>query len=79
VYGDRNPGSKHAKEFYFSEYNFRVDDESTDYTIHISLIKGAGNLSDHWYDFTYSDGVKFSAIDRINDPIKDCQLKYHLG
>ncbi|KAI6171587.1 hypothetical protein M3Y97_01033300 [Aphelenchoides bicaudatus] len=79
--GDRNPGSKHAKDFYWGEYYFRLADESTDYTpkVYMNWPNTIGNLSTGWYDFTYSNGVKFSTIDRINDPMPECITDYHLS
>lgn len=38
-----------------------------------------GNASNEWYDIVYSNGVKFSTLDRVNDPDPNCQSKYHMG
>ncbi|KAI6209168.1 hypothetical protein M3Y96_00192800 [Aphelenchoides besseyi] len=81
IYGDRNPGSQHANDFYFSEYYFRLNDEKSEYeaAIFIDWQHLVGNASTGWYDITYSNGVKFSTIDHNNDPDPDCQQIFHLG
>ncbi|KAI6238366.1 hypothetical protein M3Y99_00698600 [Aphelenchoides fujianensis] len=79
IYGDRNPGSPHAEDFYQTEYFFKLKNERSDYEASIFVDWGNGNASTGWYDITYSNGVKFSTIDHNNDPDPDCQQVYHLG
>ncbi|KAI6208831.1 hypothetical protein M3Y96_00156700 [Aphelenchoides besseyi] len=81
--GDRNPNSTAPDCFYFQEYSIRVDDESENFTLHIWLDsdknKRIGNGTHGYYDITYSDGVPFSTIDRVNNPDLECQKKFRIG
>jgi ficolin len=86
LWGDQNPSSNYKTNYWWSEFNFKLDDESTDYTLHASILKkdatdwkGTGNASTNWYDVTCEEGVKFSTIDKINDPMTKCVTDYHLG
>ncbi|KAI6171585.1 hypothetical protein M3Y97_01032900 [Aphelenchoides bicaudatus] len=77
LYGDRNPNSSNKDAFYWSDYFFKF--RTTQFKYRQRSRSQKGNASSGWYDFTYSNGLKFSTIDHINDPMEDCQLKYHLG
>ncbi|TMS35149.1 hypothetical protein L596_002609 [Steinernema carpocapsae] len=79
LWGDRAPYSSHANDYYYSEYTFKLDNESSNFTIHIKeKWPGVGNASTGWYDITYSNRRPFSTIDRINDPRPECVTQYHL-
>uniref|UniRef100_A0A914CWB8 Fibrinogen C-terminal domain-containing protein n=1 Tax=Acrobeloides nanus TaxID=290746 RepID=A0A914CWB8_9BILA len=80
LWGDRNPNSTNPNIYLTSNYNFSLNDESTEYTPNIwSTFPGVGNASTGWYDITYINGTKFSTIDHINDPMQTCVTDYHLG
>uniref|UniRef100_A0A914YMU4 Uncharacterized protein n=1 Tax=Panagrolaimus superbus TaxID=310955 RepID=A0A914YMU4_9BILA len=86
LWGDQNPTSPYKNDYWWSEFNFQLEDESTDYTLHASILqrypndwKGTGNASTNWYDVTCEEGVKFSTVDKINDPMSKCVTDYHLG
>ncbi|CAD5215703.1 unnamed protein product [Bursaphelenchus xylophilus] len=38
-----------------------------------------GNASFGWYDITTDNKAPFSTVDKINDPLPDCVIKFHLG
>jgi hypothetical protein len=79
LHDDRNPNATHSTKFFlYGEYTFRLHDASTDYTLSIQS-NNVGNASTGWYDITYNNGNKFSTVDRINDPEKECVTNYHLG
>uniref|UniRef100_A0A914QGU2 Fibrinogen C-terminal domain-containing protein n=1 Tax=Panagrolaimus davidi TaxID=227884 RepID=A0A914QGU2_9BILA len=86
LWGDQNPASPYKNDYWWSEFNFELEDETSDYTLHASILQrypndytGTGNASTNWYDVTCEEGVKFSTIDKINDPMKKCVTDYHLG
>ncbi|KAK0395427.1 hypothetical protein QR680_001277 [Steinernema hermaphroditum] len=80
LWGDRAPNSSHVNDYYYSEYDFSLGDESSNFTIEIKTPwPGVGNASTGWYDITYSNGRPFSTVDRINDPAPECVRRYHLS
>ncbi|MFH4980857.1 hypothetical protein AB6A40_007566 [Gnathostoma spinigerum] len=78
---DRAPNSKYANEYWFEEYDFGVNDASTNYSLRISIDwrTHIGNASSGWFDITVNNGRPFSTVDRINDPHKPCVTERHLG
>ncbi|GMT28463.1 hypothetical protein PFISCL1PPCAC_19760, partial [Pristionchus fissidentatus] len=84
MWGDRAPGSNNPEEYYWAVYTFSLGAESTNYTAHFDYdwrtpVEEAGNATTGWYDMTCNDGVPFSTVDRINDPVSQCVTDYHLG
>uniref|UniRef100_A0A915CX27 Fibrinogen C-terminal domain-containing protein n=1 Tax=Ditylenchus dipsaci TaxID=166011 RepID=A0A915CX27_9BILA len=82
LWGDRNPYStKYTNDYLESDYtDFWVGNESTSYTFNaVTQWPNNGNASGGWFDITCASGVKFSTVDRINDPLKTCVHDYHLG
>ena len=43
LWGDRDPNSPHKNDYWWSEFYFRLDDESTDYTLHVETKKRNDN------------------------------------
>uniref|UniRef100_A0A7E4UT68 Fibrinogen C-terminal domain-containing protein n=1 Tax=Panagrellus redivivus TaxID=6233 RepID=A0A7E4UT68_PANRE len=86
LWGDRAPNSPHKDDYYWGEYIFSIGAESDDYPLNVQTWMqspndwdGTGNASSAWYDIIDSNGVKFSTVDHINDPMSKCVTDYHLG
>lgn len=89
LWGDRDPGSSHADDYWWGEYYMKVGDEASSYTLNVQIKylhpddhndwTTVGNASTAWYDITCSDGIKFSTVDKINDPMSKCVTDYHLS
>uniref|UniRef100_A0A7I4XZ12 Fibrinogen C-terminal domain-containing protein n=1 Tax=Haemonchus contortus TaxID=6289 RepID=A0A7I4XZ12_HAECO len=81
--GDRTPNTKNPKGYWWNHYfNFKVGSEETDYTLERLFIEKRniqGNASTGWYDMLHSVGAKFSTVDKINDPRKDCVTELKMG
>ncbi|KAE9552371.1 hypothetical protein FO519_004416 [Halicephalobus sp. NKZ332] len=86
LWGDRDPGSPHADDYWWGEYYIKVGDETSSYTLTVEMKyldpdkwTTMGNASSGWYDLTCADGIKFSTVDKINDPLPKCVTDYHLS
>uniref|UniRef100_A0AC34RD64 Fibrinogen C-terminal domain-containing protein n=1 Tax=Panagrolaimus sp. JU765 TaxID=591449 RepID=A0AC34RD64_9BILA len=89
LWGDRDPGSNHANDYWWGEYYMKVGDEASGYQLNIigkfmeptnkTNITMVGNASTAWFDVVCNNNFKFSTIDKVNDPMEDCVLKYKLG
>uniref|UniRef100_A0AAF5I485 C-type lectin domain-containing protein n=1 Tax=Strongyloides stercoralis TaxID=6248 RepID=A0AAF5I485_STRER len=67
-----------STNFWEGKFTFNLLPEYTNYTIQIS--NASGNATgDGWDDFSYSNGWKFSTIDRINTPYPPCLTQFHMG
>uniref|UniRef100_A0A7I4XWP5 Fibrinogen C-terminal domain-containing protein n=1 Tax=Haemonchus contortus TaxID=6289 RepID=A0A7I4XWP5_HAECO len=81
--GDRMPNTKNPNGYWWNHYfKFQIGPEESDYTLERLFIdkrKIEGNASTGWYDMMHSVGAKFSTVDRINDPRRDCVTELKMG
>uniref|UniRef100_A0A0N5BMI9 Fibrinogen C-terminal domain-containing protein n=1 Tax=Strongyloides papillosus TaxID=174720 RepID=A0A0N5BMI9_STREA len=67
-----------SSNYWSGTFTFNLLPEYTDYTIQLS--NATGNATGNgWDDFSYSNGWKFSTIDKINSPYPPCLTQFHMG
>uniref|UniRef100_A0A0N5BMJ0 Fibrinogen C-terminal domain-containing protein n=1 Tax=Strongyloides papillosus TaxID=174720 RepID=A0A0N5BMJ0_STREA len=67
-----------SSNYWSGTFTFNLLPEYTDYAIQLS--NATGNATGNgWDDFSYSNGWKFSTIDKINSPYPPCLTQFHMG